>query len=76
MMYSSGTNSKGLYSATSYHSGGVNTLRADGSVSFVNETIEAGDNSTNTGINVTPGPSPYGVWGALGSILGGETLKL
>ncbi len=76
MMYSTGSNSKGFYTATSFHSGGVNTLRADGSVFFVNETIEAGDNSTNTGINASPGPSPYGVWGALGSILGGETVTM
>ncbi|MDO5582188.1 MAG: DUF1559 domain-containing protein, partial [Planctomycetia bacterium] len=76
MFYGSSTNQAGLYSATSYHSGGVNALYADGSVAFISDTIDAGNSSTNTGINATPGKSPYGVWGALGSIIGGETVAL
>jgi prepilin-type processing-associated H-X9-DG protein len=60
-------------SANSYHSGGVNTGRVDGSVTFVSETIDLGkvtDSQTLTG------ESPYGVWGAMGSINGGESKSL
>ena len=65
----------GYMSASSNHSGGVNALRADGSVAFISETIDCGSNlnSTNwTGADPT-GKSPFGVWGAMGSIAGGET---
>jgi prepilin-type N-terminal cleavage/methylation domain-containing protein/prepilin-type processing-associated H-X9-DG protein len=54
---------------TSNHPGGVNVAMGDGSVTFTSETIESGD---PTLIEVTMGPSPYGVWGALGSKAGGE----
>ncbi len=62
-----------MRAATSYHSGGVNAVRVDGSVSFISETINCGDNTQKP---VSSGPSPYGVWGALGSINGGETVTL
>ena len=39
---STGDFENGYYSASSMHSGGVNTLRADGSVVFVSETINCG----------------------------------
>jgi prepilin-type N-terminal cleavage/methylation domain-containing protein/prepilin-type processing-associated H-X9-DG protein len=62
-----------LYTATSYHTGGVNAGLLDGSVRFISSTI-------NTGILTNPqqltGPSPYGVWGAYGTIDGGETQTL
>lgn len=63
----------GSFAPTSYHSGGVNALRGDGSVMFVSDTIDTGDLSA---AQVTSGPSPYGVWGALGSINGGESASL
>ncbi|MDO5581720.1 MAG: DUF1559 domain-containing protein [Planctomycetia bacterium] len=73
----------GIYSATSYHSGGVNALYADGSVAFISDTIEAGNASTNNNAVWSVdkyverlGKSPYGVWGALGSIMGGESVSL
>lgn len=56
----------------SYHPGGVNCLYADGSVQFVSETIDTGD---TTQPQPTSGPSPYGVWGALGSRAGGEPVR-
>ncbi len=69
-----------LSSATSYHSGGVNAVMADGSVRFVSDTVDCGDLSvdainkaTGTGTRLLAGKSPYGVWGAMGSINGGET---
>jgi prepilin-type N-terminal cleavage/methylation domain-containing protein/prepilin-type processing-associated H-X9-DG protein len=60
----------GIFSATSYHPGGVNTVRCDGSVQFVSETIDTG---TLALPQPTTGASPYGVWGALGSKAGGES---
>ena len=49
--------------------GGVNALFADGSVHFISETIDAGNQGAP---EVTGGASPYGVCGALGTINGGE----
>ncbi len=62
----------GSFAPTSYHSGGVNVLRGDGSVAFVSDTIDTGDLSA---AQVTSGKSPYGVWGAMGSINGGEAIS-
>ena len=59
-----------IVSASSYHPGGVNTLRADASVQWAQETIDSGQLGLP---EVRGGPSPYGVWGALGSKNGGET---
>jgi prepilin-type processing-associated H-X9-DG protein len=66
----------GLFPPQSFHPGGVNGGMADGSVRFISETIDSGDLSMaepfprggGTNYNL----SPYGVWGALGSISGGE----
>lgn len=56
---------------TSNHIGGVNVAMADGSVRFVNDIVDTGDMSVAP---VRSGKSPYGVWGALGSASGGETV--
>lgn len=65
----------GYYSASSYHSGGVNGLRVDGSVAFYSDTIDCGSNLNATAYadDDPTGASPFGVWGALGSINGGES---
>jgi prepilin-type N-terminal cleavage/methylation domain-containing protein/prepilin-type processing-associated H-X9-DG protein len=60
-----------LTSATSYHTNGVNILLADGSVRFVTNGINTGNLSA---AQPTAGPSPYGVWGALGTMSGGEVI--
>jgi prepilin-type processing-associated H-X9-DG protein len=65
----SGSNTPGLFSAQSRHTGGVNASFADGSVRFVRETINAGNQGAPEQLS---GPSPYGTWGALGTINGGE----
>lgn len=64
----------GCYSAVSYHPGGVNVLMMDGSSRFISETVNAGNPAASC-INVS-GPSPFGVWGALGSRNGGDTATL
>lgn len=72
-----------IMAATSYHSGGVNTLRFDGSVAFVSDTIDTGDLTVMLPLPATgkgnrpstEGKSPYGVWGALGSVGGGESVS-
>jgi hypothetical protein len=66
---------RSIFSANSYHAHGVNTVLADGSVHFIMETINAGD-ITATTIPANSGTSPFGVWGALGSINGGETVEI
>ncbi|MCL2743956.1 MAG: DUF1559 domain-containing protein [Planctomycetaceae bacterium] len=65
---------------TSYHSGGVNVVLMDGSGRFVSETI---DDGPFTNVRFLPaasgyvsGPSPWGIWGAMGSIDGGESVTL
>jgi len=64
-----------LVTVTSYHTGGVNAARCDGSVFFVSDTIDYGNLDTRPGSGDS-GQSPYGVWGALGSIDGGESVSL
>ena len=62
-----------IYSASSYHTGGVNVALFDGSVSFVSDTVDAG---ISTDLQNLTGISPYGVWGAYGSIAGAESKSL
>jgi len=67
------------YSATSHHTGGVNGAMGDGSVQFISSTINADRNglaATWAGVTMPSGASPFGVWGALGSINGGESTTL
>ena len=70
---------------SSRHTGGVQVAMADGAVRFVNETINNVTSTTictsapgNGGQSATgsagcSGQSPFGVWGALGTMAGGET---
>ena len=78
----------GIYSASSNHTGGVNVAVADGSIQFVSDTISHGTAAAlahvytpvppgraTSGGNQPSGISPFGVWGALGSINGGESVS-
>lgn len=56
---------------TSNHAGGVNGAFIDGSIQFFSEGIDTGD--LTIGAQQNTGPSAYGVWGALGTIAGGES---
>ncbi|MDR1493159.1 MAG: DUF1559 domain-containing protein [Planctomycetaceae bacterium] len=65
----------GVYPPQSWHTGGVNCGYADGSVHFVNDSIDTNglNGTTGGGDPDYPGSSRFGVWGALGSINGGES---
>lgn len=54
----------------SRHTGGVNTVFADGSVHFISENVDTGNLNARQPMS---GKSRYGVWGALGSKDGGES---
>lgn len=62
-----------LSTASSRHPGGVHVLMGDGAVKFVSDKIDDGKQSVDAS-TITSGPSPYGVWGALGTAQGGETI--
>jgi prepilin-type N-terminal cleavage/methylation domain-containing protein len=69
----------GILSASSYHPGGVCAVMADGATIFVSDNIDAGDStkSVGNGVDTDPlTPSPYGVWGAMGSKAGGEAIGI
>ena len=73
--YRGDLNTWGFYSATSNHTGGVNSVYADGSCHFISETIDCG----NLTVKYKPreyfsGKSPFNVWGAIGSLNGGESI--
>jgi prepilin-type processing-associated H-X9-DG protein len=64
----------GHWSANSFHPGGVNGAFFDGSGRFINNSIEY----VTPGLSTAPkqtltGQSEYGIWGAMGSINGGES---
>ena len=70
----------GIYPPQSRHSGGVSAGFLDGSVRFITDSVDTnGLNAANGGGGGSAtytGPSVFGVWGALGSIAGGESRSL
>jgi hypothetical protein len=63
----------GTFPPNSNHTGGVSVGLLDGSVRFITNTIDCNGASATA---VKTGPSPFGVWGALGSPNGGESVGL
>ncbi len=64
---------EGTYTAGSRHQGGCHVLMADGAVRFITDSIEAGTQTTS--ITTTGMPSPYGLWGSLGTSAGKEVIR-
>ena len=60
---------------TSFHTGGVHCLMVDGAVRFVSENIDTGNLTLASPNQGDSSSSPYGVWGALGTKAGGETIS-
>ncbi|MDR1384941.1 MAG: DUF1559 domain-containing protein, partial [Planctomycetaceae bacterium] len=67
-----------MSAASSMHTGGINAALGDGSVQFISDTINAVTTGTldATVHPVSSGISPFGVWGAYGSMNGGESSSL
>lgn len=61
------SNMPGIFTASSRHTGGVHVLMGDGAVRFVSENINCGN------YGVAPNRN-FGVWGALGTANGNETV--
>ena len=80
----------GTTAANSNHTGGVNACLADGSVHFFSETIDTGELRNNITVRQVmerqggnasrpqdfSSPSPYGVWGALGTVAAGDMSRI
>ncbi|MFG0266878.1 MAG: DUF1559 domain-containing protein [Rhodopirellula sp. JB055] len=67
---------EGVMSASSLHGEGAHVLMADGAVRFASSSIDAGDQGSpsvaqghlDNGKTLRPGsPSPFGIWGAMGT---------
>ncbi len=72
----------GIYSAGSRHQGGAHILMGDGSVKFITSSIDTGNLSLGSPGTTAPtappagSASPYGLWGALGTIANSEVRNL
>lgn len=72
----------GIYTAASRHQGGCHVLMGDGAVRFITSSIDTGNLSVPSPGTIAPGapvagsPSPYGLWGALGTIGNKETRSI
>ncbi|WP_153556104.1 DUF1559 domain-containing protein [Roseimaritima sediminicola] len=64
-----------VLSTYSFHPGGVQATLVDGSVRFVAESVDTGD-ATAADPGPTRRPSPFGVWGAMGTRTAGESVVL
>jgi prepilin-type N-terminal cleavage/methylation domain-containing protein/prepilin-type processing-associated H-X9-DG protein len=77
----SNTWDEGVFPPSSRHQGGCHVLMGDGAVKFITESIDAGDRTHGsvmngqTGARAPGSPSPYGLWGSLGTRAMGEVIE-
>ncbi|MCC9602450.1 DUF1559 domain-containing protein [Stieleria sp. JC731] len=76
----SNDNSEGFFTVGSNHKGGCHIMMGDGSVQFITDSIDTGDQNQAPVQTRGPWPlggseSPYGVWGAMGTRDVGETVQ-
>ena len=65
-----------LITPSSDHSGGINVALLDGSVRMLNDAIDTGVAANDEAPQAGAGASPFGVWGALGTRDGRESVSL
>jgi prepilin-type N-terminal cleavage/methylation domain-containing protein/prepilin-type processing-associated H-X9-DG protein len=80
-----GDGSDGVLPPSSQHQGGAHILMADGAVIFMTDSVEAGTSTAGNvwrdgtkataPANIPGSPSPYGLWGALGTRASSETIE-
>ncbi len=61
------SNAWGIWTPSSFHTGGVHCVMADGAVRFISNNIDCGNYGAGA-------PPSFGVWGALGTIAGKEVI--
>lgn len=66
---------QGNWSAGSHHSAGLNTMFGDGAIRLIATSIDCGDQHATCPRGFDGEPSPYGVWGQLGTIGAAEIVK-
>lgn len=66
----------GIWSAGSEHGSGAQFVFADGSVRFISNNIDSGNLAVVAPPRISGNPSPYGVWGALGTKAAAETVEV
>lgn len=73
--YGANRNDWGVFPPASNHPGGVTVGVMDGSVRFISDTINCSSTGTTADtLAVSTGRSPFGVWGAMGTPNGGESV--
>ena len=72
----------GYPTPSSYHDGGTHVVMCEAATRFVGDTVDAGDPTVTPPLGAGSdarqykGGSKWGVWGAMGTISGGENLRL
>lgn len=75
-----GINGHGVAPPSSRHVGGAYVMMGDGAIKFITDSIVGGvvhDGNvwlSGTGYSAPGSPSPYGIWGAIGTRAAGETI--